>query len=99
MDSLLTIFKVFVKGVINPKNEFFTPDTNFISFWSTRALLDLFLKSHKYFLQKSQKLDAIKARIFSLTFLLFLQTMQLPENIRSHTTSQTLLYGYKKSAC
>ena len=35
-------------------------------------------------------------QIFSL---LFLQIAQLLENIRSHTTSQTLLYGYKKSSC
>ena len=31
--------------------------------------------------------------------LLHLQAIQLSENIRSHTTSQTLLYRYKRSSC
>ena len=61
--------------IINLKNQFFMQNTNFISFWSTRGLLDLSL------------------------ILLFLQTIQLSENIRSHTYSQKLLYLYKRSSC
>ena len=72
-------------------------NTNFILFWSTLALLDLFLKSrNKFSTENCKKLDPIKAQIVSLAFLLFLQTIQLSENICSYAASQTLLYKVAK---
>ena len=41
-------------------------------------------------------MDAIKTETFSMTFLLFLETIQLSENIHSHTTSQTLFIPLQK---
>ena len=47
-----------IKGIIKPKNQVFMQNTNFISFWSTRALLDLFFKKPQFiFCWKSEKLD------------------------------------------
>ena len=56
--SLSSCFKWDIKGIIKPKNQVFMQNTNFISFWSTRALLDLFFKKLQFiFCWKSEKLD------------------------------------------
>ena len=86
-----------LKGIINPKNQFSMHNTNFILFWFNQALLDGFFKKSQYISYRNlQKLGAIKTRSFLLTFPLFLQTIQLSENIDSHTTSQILIIPLPK---
>ena len=63
-----------LKGIINPKNQFFMQNTNFIPFGSTRAFLDLFFRN--IFSAENRKSQTqLKTHIFLLTFLLFLQTI------------------------
>ena len=96
--SIRLLLPFFIKGIINPppkkifhvKHKFYT-----ILIYSS-STSSLFKKPQQVFGRKSQKLDAIKKRIFSFTFLLFLQIVQLSENIRSHATYQTLLYHVTK---
>ena len=51
---------MFLKGIINPKNQFFMQNTNFVSLWSTRTLLDLFLKSYNKFSEEIVKIGRNK---------------------------------------
>ena len=52
----------------------------------------IFKKPSQVFRRKPQKFYAIKTRIYSLIFLLFLQTIQLSGNIRKSRNSPTLLH-------
>ena len=85
-----------LKSITNTKNQFFMQNKFYIIliYWSS-----IFKKLQYVFCRKPQKFDAIKTQIFSLTFLLFLQTIQLLQNICCHTVSQKLLYHYKRSSC
>ena len=85
-----------LKSITNTKNQFFMQNKFYIIliYWSS-----IFKKLQYVFCRKPQKFDAIKTQIFSLTFLLFLQTIQLLQNICCHTVSQELLYHYKRSSC
>ena len=61
-----------VKGIISPKKQFFMQNTNFASFWSTRARLDLFFKSRNRFsAENCKKFDAIKTHFFHWHFFCF----------------------------
>ena len=44
------------KDIVNRKNQYFMQKKNFISFWSTQALLDLFLKAAIWFLLETAKI-------------------------------------------
>ena len=85
-----------LKSITNTKNQFFMQNKFYIIliYWSS-----IFKKLQYVFCRKPQKFDAIKTQIFSLTFLLFLQTIQLLQNICCHTVSQKLLYHYKRNSC
>ena len=68
-------------GILNPENQFFMQNTNSMSFWSTQTFLDLLLKGRNRLSVENRKNWA------HWHFLLFLQTIQLSENIRAHATS------------
>ena len=96
--SIRLLLPFFVKGIISPKKKtiFHAKHKFYTILIYSNSPSSLFKELQKVFGRKSQTLDAIKKRIFSFTFLLFLQKVQLSENIRSHATSQTLLYHVTK---
>ena len=55
-------------------------------------------QQQKIFRGKSQKLNAIKTRIFSLTSLLLLQTIHLLETIRNNFPD-AIIQSYRKGSC
>ena len=77
-----------LKSITNTKNQFFMQNKFYIIliYWSS-----IFKKLQYVFCRKPQKFDAIKTQIFSLTFLLFLQTIQLLQNMLSHSFSEAII--------
>ena len=71
-------YNKFQKSIFHAKEEFYII---LIYSSSPRSILK---KPQQIFHRKSQKLGAIKMQIFSLTFLLFFQTVQLSGNLLTH---------------
>lgn len=87
-----------IKAIINQKKPTFHAKCKFciILIYQSPPRF-IFKKQQQVFHRKSQKLCTIKVQIFSLTFLLFVQTTQLSENRHCHATFQILFY--KRSSC
>ena len=106
--SLASLYRIWFKGVISSKDQFPRQNANFISFWSTWPLLDLFLESCKSFSVENHKVGHNKtAKFFTDISVVFtnntvIRKYWLSENTQlsqSRNFSDAIVPRCKRSRC